>query len=242
MEQTFWEKINSMWSNTYYTTPVVIMCSILAIIIGIKFHRKGKTSILFIIYALCCFILFIGSDLLTALYQYKASPPSRNKSAILQSANTLFGLFELFTFYYYYLQIIKSRVTHWTMKFSFILFFTIVIVFFMKLNDKKFEIFDIRQFSALVATIEFFLLLLPVFICLFELFKNESIKEIQQRPLLWINSGLFIYILVTLPFLIISESLPKPLYFFMYFLHSVSLCILLLSVIKAFLCRKPITT
>jgi len=231
-----------MWGNTYYTTPVVIMCSLLTIIIGVKSHRREKSSILFIIYSLSCLILFIGSDLYTALYQYKASPPSRNKSVILQSANTIFALFELFTFYYYYLQIIKSRLTHWTMKFSLILFFSIAIVFFIKIKDKEFGIFDIRQFSALIATIEFFLLLLPVFIYLFELFKNESVKEIKQSPSFWINSGLFVYILITLPFLIISESLPKPVYYFMYFLHSISLNILLLSVIKAFLCRKPITT
>ena len=242
MEQTFWEKTNIVWANTYYTIPVVILCSLLTIIIGSRFHRKDKLSILFIAYSSCCLILFAGLDVFTALNQYKVSSTSRTKTAIYQSANTLFALFELFIFYYYYLKIINSKFAHSMMKISFILFFFIVLTFFMKLNDKQFEFFDIRQFSALIATIEFFLLLLPVFIYLFELFKNETVTEIKRSPSLWISSGLFIYILVSLPFLIISESIPRPLNYFMYSLHFVSLSILLLTITKAFLCRKPITT
>jgi hypothetical protein len=241
MEQTFWEKINNDLGNTYYTIPVVIISSLLVIITGIKLHLKEKSSILFIIYSLCCLILFVGSELFKILYQYKAST-SRIKIAILQSGNTLFALIELFIFYYYYSKITKLKFMHLAMKFSFILFLAIVFVFFLKLNDKKFEKFYIHQFSALIATIEFFLLLLPIFVYLFELFKNESIKEIKQSPSFWVNSGLFIYILVTLPFLIISESIRKPLYYFMYSLHFVSLSILLLTITKAFLCRKPIIT
>ncbi len=242
MEETFWERINYLWGNTYYTNPIVSICSLLTIIIGIKFHQKEKSSTLFIIYPLCCLFLFAGLDIFSVFYKYKVSPPSRTKAAIHHSANTLFALFELFIFYYYYLGIIKSNFAHRAMKFISILFIVIVIIFFIKLNDKNFEIFDIRELSALIATIEFLFLLLPVFIYLFELFRNESVKEIKQSPSLWINSGLFIYILVTLPFLIISESLPKPLYHLMYSLHFVSLSILLLTITKAFLCRKSITT
>lgn len=242
MEQTFWEKINNVWRDTYYTDPVVIICSLLVIIIGIKLHRKEKMSFLFITYSLCCLILFAASDVFKVLNLYKVSHLSRIRTAILQSANMLFGLFEFFIFYYYYSKIIKSKLVNRAMKFSSILFFIIVIIFFIKLNDTKFEKFEILQFSALISTIEFFLLLFPVFTYLFELFNTESVKEIKQSPSLWINSGLFVYILITLPFLIISESIPKPLYFFMYSLHFVSLSILLLTIAKAFLCRKPITT
>src|SRR5687767_10049117 len=102
MEQTFWGKINNGWSNTYYTIPVVIICCLLTIIIGIRFHRRENSHILFITYSLCCLILFAGLCLFEVLYQYEGSPPSRTKTAIFQSANTLFGLFEIFIFYYYY--------------------------------------------------------------------------------------------------------------------------------------------
>ncbi len=242
MEITFWEKINSRWSGTYYIEPIVILISLISIMVGVRFFRKEKSYIAFILYSLGCFFLFIVTNLFVALYRYKASPPSLTKAIILQTLNIVFALGELSIFYFYYLKIIRSKYTHTIMKICLATFLIFVIFSLIKINDKNFDVFDINQFSALISTIQFLLLLLPVFLYFLELIKNEYLKEINQSPSIWINCGLFVYILVTLPFLIISESLDKHLYNLMYALHYLSLNILFLTIIKAFLCRKPLTT
>src|SRR5258705_3458200 len=164
MEITFWEKMNQHLSNTYYLELIVIICSLLTTIIGIKFYRKERSLAILITYSLSCFLLFTGASLFTVLYRYKASPPSLTKAIILQTLNILFALMELFIFYYYYLKIFDSKITKTVMKVNLILFFMIIIFSLLKINDQSFRFFDINQFSALVATIEFLLLLFPVFI------------------------------------------------------------------------------
>ena len=237
MEITFWEKINNRWSETYYTEPMVMFISLLSIVIGVKYFQKESSFIAFIIYSIGCFSLFIATNLLVAFYQYKASLP-----LILQTLNIVFALGELFVFYSYYLKIIKSKQARIVMKIIFITFLIFVIFSLIKINDKNFDLSGMNQFSALISTIQFLLLLLPVFLYFLELFKNEYLKDISQSPSISINCGLFVYILVTLPFLIISESLDKPVYHLMYALHYLALSILFVIIIKAFLSRIPLTT
>ena len=241
MEVTYWDRIWRALSSTYYTVPIVVICALLCTIIGIKFYRNGKLILLFIIYSLCCFLLFTGSFLISVFYKYGISPPSVSKAIILQTGNILFSLIELSIFYYYYLKIIKSNLTHTLMKIFALTFYLVAIYSLIKIHDANFGASDINQCSALISTIQFLLLLLPVFVYFLELFIYEPLKEMTNSPSIWIHLGFFTYVLVTLPFLIISESLEKRLYNLMYSLHFLSLNVLLLTVIKAFLCRKPIT-
>ena len=241
MDDSFFKKLFFDWSKVYYTTPIVIVCSFLAIVFGIKYYQKEKTHILFIIYSISTFLLFLLAESFTII----SLKTSRNKAAIIETGNILFEFIELSVFYYFFLQIINSNVVRLIMKSSFIVFLILVILFFVKVNDQNLSKNQVVQFSALIGSIKIFLFLIPIFTYFFELFTKDPVNDIFYSPSLWITSGLFLYCLSTLPFLLISDSLGtsnRSLYFLMFSIHFLSLSLLFLTIIKAFTCKKPITT
>jgi hypothetical protein len=241
MGKSFLEKLNEEWSRVFYTTPLVIVFTLLTISIGVKYYRKEKTRFLFIIYALSCLALIAGVD----FYRILSTPTARNKSIAIQSANMIFGLIEFTVFNCFFFKIINSKISRQLMTLFFILFFILVTFFYIKIGNPGFNKSEIIQLSSLITAVEFFLLLFPIFVYFFELFIKNPIEYIAHSPSLWITSGLFIYCLATLPFLLISEPLSRGdrhLYILMFSVHFVSLSLLFLTIIKAFLCRRSITT
>jgi hypothetical protein len=239
MDNSFFEKLFSDWSKTYYTEPVLTIFSLMTIILGIKNYRKEKIYTFFIVYSISCFFLILISGVLRVTF------PINDSIIIIETGNTLFEFIELSVFYYFFLQIINSNVVRLVMKFSFITFLILVILFLVKITDQNFNKNQVIQFSTLIGSIKFFLFLIPIFTYFFELFINDPVKDIFHGPSLWITSGLFLYCLATLPFLLISDSLhksDKSLYFLMFSIHFLSLSFLFLTIIKAFVCRRPITT
>jgi len=241
MANIFLQNLLTEWSHVFYTTPIVIICSLFATLFGLKYYYKEKTHILFIIYSTTIFLLFMTLD----IFKITSSLSSRNMSAIIEAGNTIIEVIELFIFYHFLFQIIKSKFVRSIMKFGFIILLLLSILFLTKLSDQNFNRNQIIQFSALIASIKFFQLLIPLLTYFFEIFTTAPIRDISKSPSLWITSGLFIYCLATLPFLLISGYLyssNRSLYFLMFSIHYLSLGFLFLTIIKAYTCRKLITT
>ena len=241
MDNSFFEKLFSNWSELYFTAPFACIMSLIAIILGIKNYCKDKVYTLFILYAVCCFVLFSSVDIVRITLHLS----TRNWSIFTETSNTLFELIELFVFYYFFLNIIKSNFVQLIMKLSFVIFLIFVILFFIKISDDNLTRNEVIRLSTLIGSIKFFMMLLPIFTYFFELVGGDPIKDILYSPSLWITSGLFLYCLATLPFLLISDSLGesnRSLYLFMFSIHYLSLSFLLLTIIKAFTCRKPLIT
>jgi len=239
MESSFFEKLFSSWSKTYYTEPVLAILSFTAIILGLKNYRKEKIYTFFIVYSISTFFLLLLSGVL------RATLPLSDRVIIIETGNTLFEFIELSVFYYFFLQIINSNVVRLVMKFSFIAFLIPVILFLVKIIDQDLSINQVTQFSTLIGSVKFFLFLIPIFTYFFELFSKDPVKDIFHSPALWITSGLFFYCLSTLPFLLISDSLAtldRSLYLLMFSIHFLSLSFLFLTIIKAFTWKNPITT
>ena len=240
MDNTFFETLFSDWSKAYFTQPVACITCVIAIILGLKNFRKENTYTYFILYSISCFLLFSLSDIFKII-----SPYTRNKIIIIEAGNTLFELIELFVFYYFFMHVLRSNFVQLLMKLSFVFLLIFVVLFFIKLNDQNFTGTEVLRLSTLIGSIKFFMLLIPIFTYFFEIFSIDPIKDIFYSPSLWITSGLFLYCLATLPFLLISDSLynsNKSLYFLMFSIHFLSLSFLFLTIIKAFTCRKPIIT
>lgn len=241
MDNSFFEKLFSEWSKVYFTEPMACIISLIAIILGLKNFHKGHYYVLFILYTISCFFLLSLYD----IFRIVSLLPQRNKSIISETANTLFELIELFVFYYFFLNIIKSNFIRSLMKLSFIVFLFFVLLFFIRTTNTNFGKDEILRLSTMIASIKFFILLIPILTYFFELFSIDPIKDIFYSPSLWITSGLFLYCLATLPFLLISDSLRTSnrfLYRLMFSIHFLSLSFLLLTIIKAFICRRPIIT
>ena len=241
MDNSFFERLFSDWSKVYFTEPVACIISLIAIILGLKNYHKDNTYTLFILYSISCFLLLSLVDTVRLVWHL----PTRNKSIITETGNTLFELTELFVFYYFFLNILKSNLVRSLMKLCFIVFSFFVVIFFIKITNPNFSKDEILRLSTLIGSIKFFILLIPIFTYFFELFSLDPIKDIFYSPSLWITSGLFFYCLATLPFLLISDSLSKSdrsLYLLMFSIHFLSLSFLFLTIIKAFTCRRPIIT
>ena len=241
MDNSFFERLFSDWSKVYFTEPLACIMSLITIILGIKNYRKDNVYTLFILYAVSCFLLLSFVYIIRIVLPL----PTKNKSIFTETGNTLFELTERFVFYYFFLNIIKSNFIQLTMKLSFVVFLFFVILFFIKINDQNFTKNEVLRLSTLIGSIKFFMMLLPIFTYFFELVGSDPIKDILDSPSLWITSGLFLYCLVTLPFLLISDSLGKSnrsLYLLMFSIHYLSLSFLLLIIIKAFACRRPLIT
>ena len=241
MDNSFIERLFSDWSEVYFTEPVACIISLIAIILGLKNFRKENTYAYFILYSISCFLLLS----LVAIFKIISTHYTRSYGIIIEAGNTTFELIELFVFYYFFLNIIKSNFVQSLMKLSFVTFLIFVVLFFIKLNDQNFTRTDVLRLSTLIGSIKFFLLLIPIFTYFFELFSSDPIKNIFYSPSLWITSGLFLYCLATLPFLLISDFLydsHRSLYLLMFSIHYLSLSFMFLTIVKAFICRRPIIT
>jgi hypothetical protein len=99
--------------------------------------------------------------------------------------------------------------------------------------------------SLVVNIVEFTIFLVAILSYFIELFTKPPTQDLAKSPAFWISSGLFIYILVSLPFLLLAEYIwveSRNLYYLLISLHFLSLSLLLLTISKAFLCREPLTT
>ena len=241
MDNSFFEKLFSDWSKVYFTEPVACIISLIAIILGIKNYRKDNIYNLFILYVISCFILLSFVDIVRIALHL----PAKNRSIFTETGNTLFELTELFVFYYFFLTIIKSNFVQLIMKLCFVVFLVFVFLFFIKITDQSITKTEVVRLSTLIGSIKFFMMLIPIFTYFFELVGSDPTKYILYSHSLWITSGLFLYCLATLPFLLISDSLVKSnrsLYLLMFSIHFLSLSFLLLTIIKAFTCRRPLIT
>ncbi len=239
MEKTLWQKILEDWSKTYYTDTLWIFCTLVALTLGVIYFRKERIHLYFILYITVCLIFIF----LWTFVRVIVVPPT----IFIDTINTVFSIIEISFFYYYFNHIINSKKTKRVLNVLLVIFYFFSILFLLYYINSKFTIVQIRAFSFHLNIIEFFLLLLPCFAYFLELFTSETPQSdpLTQKPSFWITTGIFFYILVSLPFLIIGDKLFSnniDIYFIMYSIHYISLSILFLCFAKAFSCKKTLTT
>ena len=243
MEKTVWEQILFMWERNYYMETLWFFCMIVALFIGLKNYRKGKIHLYFIIYILSGLIIFPTILFILATNYMK----SWENTIIIESCNTVFSIIEIAVFYNYFNKLLKTKSVLVVMKFCLLTFAILSITFFLKLGNPQLLISDISSFSYLLNTAEFFFLLLPCLVFFYESINIKTIitKSLKETPSFLISSGLFFYIIVSLPLLLIGNTLKsysQNLFHLMFGLHFLSLSILSLSLSKAFSCKTPLTT
>ena len=239
MEQSVWDRLAAHWATTYYIELIVIIVAIGLLFITIKFNKE-RLSYLFVIYSLLCIVHFSLADILRVFFGLQG------KSVIMfiETLNSIFTLVELCVFIIYFFHIIESRASKKVLSFLLSFFAIAFIVFMIKLFDVNSEKSDITKSSVIVNVVEFCILLIAIFLYFIQLFTKPPTLNLANSPAFWIASGLFIYILVSLPMLLFNEHLRigKDLYFLLFVFHYISLLLLLMTISKAFLCRQPITT
>ncbi len=240
MDKTKWERLFELWNEEYYTKFILLFCIIIALIIGIKFYRKEKTYISFLLYISLSLIFFLALPIIYVIKDLHG----RSAAVFDEVWNTVFALVEFIIFYYFFLKILNAKIIKLLMRISFLPIFILSSIFFIKITDPEFSRNQIIKLSFQINIVEFFLLLIPCLIYFYELFTKEASQILSKSPAFWITTGIFIYCVVSLPFLLIGDNLAinyKGLYHMMYGVHYISFSFLFISFAKAFLCKTTLT-
>jgi hypothetical protein len=114
----------------------------------------------------------------------------------------------------------------------------------IKAFDGTFLINDLRHLIDIIFSLELlFFGGLSIFY-LYDVVTGSSIIDMFQRPSFWIVSGLFIYCLAIVPFLLIAEIIRRnhhALFYCLYALHYISLAIFFITIAKALSLKKTLT-
>lgn len=241
MKETSWKNFLTFFERTFFTEFTVILTTFFLLYVIIKHYPKKKFAYLFLMYAIACLILFIALPIQMFFFPVEG----RLRTVILESANTFFAICELYVFITFFFQIIESKKTKKTFFLLLSAFFISIIVFFATVLDANTGRTEIAKVSIAVNILEFSIFLVAILSYFNELFTKPPTQDLANSPAFWISSGLFIYILISLPMLLFSEYIMmanRSLYYLLFSLHFLSLALLLFTICKAFLCREPLTT
>lgn len=236
-----WNDYLNLIEKYYYTEIIVFLTSFFLLSIIIRYFSKKKFANLFLTYALGCILLFAGLSFKLIFIPMN----DRLSTVIIECANTIFAIIELGVFLTFFFQIIYSQTAKKLLLLFSIGFIVSVIFFFATALDIGNNNTEIRKASLTVNILEFSIFLVAILFYYIELFTKPPTLDLARSPAFWISSGLFIYILASLPFLLIAEYLwvqNKQLFYLIFSLHYLSLSLLLLTISKAFLCEQPLTT
>jgi len=239
MKPSPWERLITRLENTFFLEVIVTLMAFIVLYIAIRSIKKEKLSFLFVVYSLSCITLFAGVNIQKFFFPLNASA----MPVFTEILNAAFAISELSVFFIFFSKAIESKSSKKIIVSLVICFVISIIYFILKIIEPKFDVIEIRKASVVVNIVEFAALLIAILLYFIQLFTKPPTLNLIHRPSFWISSGLFIYILVSLPLLLFSEHvlIPMNIYYLLFVFHYVSLTLLLLTISKAFLCELPIT-
>ncbi|MDP4260920.1 MAG: hypothetical protein Q8941_00200 [Bacteroidota bacterium] len=232
------EKMIKLLDSRYYSDLIVAVFELIAIITGLIYARKDKTSVFFLAYLIFDFLIIIVDY--GILYCYFSEKEFSN---FVCFTNTLISFAELLAYYHFFLKIIHSKNTNKLMKILRVVFSVIIAIFIT--TGYGFLTNRFAYVSLLIGVIELLFLVPPSFVYFYELLKNEPIIDLYKRPSFWIVTGIFFYSVVSIPDYLIERSVAyyKPKYWNItnLLLFSIPISINSIFLTKAFLCKKTLT-
>lgn len=239
MQTYFLDSFLKTWKSTNYVGVFIIFASLYIFYLSIYKIRSKSGSILFLVYSLLILLLFLLVHYSYLLYDFS----QREKSFFSETINIIFIIVELFVFITYYLHILKNRTIKIIMKLMLAVYLILFIFYLFFISSKSVEIALLSRFSFDLNILEYIFLLTTVFYYYIELLNNKPEQNLLDSPSFWITSGLFIYTIASLPFLVLAQQpiiKKTPFYYKMFTSHYIALSILLVTIIRAFLCKKPL--
>jgi hypothetical protein len=242
MNDESWNQLFKIWSNFYYSQFLWFACTIFALIFGIKNYRKETSYTLFLIYCIFNLVgLNICNDLIFAFIELNRE----TRHVYIEIVNTVFAILETSTFFYLLKLTLKKNSIKYIINFSWFLFILLCLTFFIITINNKLPSKNIVQFSFTINYIEFFLLFPFCILYYYNLLTTETENSItlSKSPSFWIISGLFFYIVVSLPFLLIGGNVyqtDRTVHFILASIHYISISFLLICIAKGFSCKTTL--
>ena len=233
-------KLISYYRNNFFTEPILLAVFIFSFVIAIRYNAGEKEIFYFLFYFLVGVLLFLFTPI---TFFYILS--KRNLAILMEIFNTIFELVEFITFYYFFKKCFQRKEIKKISKLFLICLLIVAAVFFTALNFPTYSIEEIRTHSFFINVLEFFFLALLCLAYFYELFTGTPKLDLSKRPSFLITTSTFFYSVLLIPFFIIARDMLRnesSLFFVLFSCHYLLLTIVLLTISKAFLCRKPITT
>jgi len=217
----------------------MFFAELVALVLAIILIRKDRIGRAFIF-----FIAFDFSILVTDMFLITKEQLNPNLQAyFVRISNSVIALIELLTYFYFFRQILLSFKIRRLITFLSLLFSLIIIIFTVtKLNSLT---MSEKYVSDAIGSLEFIFLVIPCVVYFFQLLKTTSSINLFDRPTFWIVTGIFLYSLISIPYYLLSSYFLKNFRQFGYVLHAglffMPFTLNFLFLIRAFLCKKPLT-
>lgn len=210
-----------------------------ALVVGVLYKRKDTVAYAFILYIAFDFCILLADFCLKL-----SSISPKSLARIIMITNVMISYIELVVYYYFFSKVltgrgIKKMLTRCLLLFSFITLGYIIIwigPFVRKLSYT----------ADLVSSLEFMLLLPPCFAFYYQTLSNVSEISLKKRPSFWIITGIFFFSITSIPYYLLMRHLifiSKDLsYLTDATLFYTPFTINFIFLLKAFSCKKPLTT
>ena len=234
-------KLITYYGRNFFTEPLVLLTFIFSFVISLLYHYRELERIFFMFYFFVGVVLFLVASPVEVMLILTG----RNVDAFNEVCNSTFELSEFIAFRFFFKKCLRTERFNKISMIFLILLLIIVLAFFTALLFPTYRKETIREHSFLINVIEFFFLTFLCFAYYYELFTGAPRLNLFERPSFLITTSVFFYSVLLIPFFIIARALWKneqSIFFVLFSCHYLLLTIVLLSISKAFLCRKPITT
>lgn len=229
------DKLFDWWAKNFFLDPLATLTALVGFLIfKVLGHRKNEVYI-FSYY----FLGYLLLKLITWVNDISLELTIRQN--IERFADYIFTVFEFLIFYSFFKKTLSFKIYQRILSVLFFLFLSIgcgllfydIIVSGMVPESSISFLFNAQAFVLLVPCIFYFL----------EIFKSKPTSNLLRTPAFWVVTGLSFFMISTLPFSILLNSLWKNrqmVYYYGFDFFYLFYFILFLMIIRAYLC-KPAT-
>ena len=237
MKETLFKYFFSQWEGNFFTEPLLILAQIFLLLYFIKSKNYSPFLKPFVFYVFAGLILFIGAPI-TRFYL-----DSHEKALIIVSEglNMIFALIEIFTFGFFYSQILKSKWASTFIETFTIIFSLVYISLFTNISVSRYSLLEATYILDKLTFIELLVIGILSSCYFFELFKFYAHSNLLKDPAFWISSCSILYSLIfpiTLIFFDYMRIKKHPHFHIFISLHYISLLIVYAGILKALQCTK----
>jgi len=234
-------KLMNHWRGYFFIEPVLILTLISCFIVGLFYNNHEKERLFFTFYFFVGISLFIVFPVLSVAHAITG----RRWAITVEFGNTIFELAEFFAFYQFFKKCLPSKRHNKGLAASLICFSLIVGMFLVASAFPSYSGENIRKHSLFINVIELFLIFCMCLAYYYDLFTSVPKVMLIKRPSFFITTSTFFYSVLLIPFLILANeilAIHTLFYQVLFAIHFVLLIIMLLTLLRAFLWKKPITT
>ena len=234
-------RLISFWRRNFFIEPILILTFIFCFFVGLFYHHRQKERFFFLFYFFIGIALFTVSSPLVLFKIYDG----RERIVASEAANTIFEVLEFIAFYFFFQKCIQNRNWKKLIKLFLISFLMLVSAFSLALTFPNYLPENIGKHSLYINVIEFLFLFIICLGYFYELFVTAPKTKLSERPSFFIVTSAFFYSILMIPFFMMAEDIffsDKPSYYILFSFHFVLLMTLLITTVKTFFNRTPIST